>query len=100
MKPPKAPKPTAQELAGVARQSRMIDEETEEMEKRLKAQARGKLGSKSLLARAGKKASKTSGGSSRGSMMRGGSSGSSGAGGGGSGMSGGGTYGGSNFNKR
>jgi len=97
MKAPKAPKPTAQELAGVARQSRMIDEETEEMEKRLKAQARGKLGSKSLLAKAGKKAS---GGSSRGSMMGGGSSGSSGAGGGGSGMSGGGSYGGSNFNKR
>ena len=99
MKPPKAPKPTAQELAGVARQSRMIDEAKEDLEKRLKAQARGKSGSKSLLVKAGK-ASKTSGGSSRGSMMRGGSSGSSGAGGGGSGMSGGGTYGGSNFNKR
>ena len=69
MKAPKAPKPTAQELAGVARQSRMIDEETEEMEKRLKAQARGKLGSKSLLAKAGKKAS---GGSGKGSIMGGG----------------------------
>ena len=69
MKAPKAPKPTAQELAGVARQSRMIDEETEEMEKRLKAQARGKLGSKSLLAKSGKRASGTSG---RGSMMGGG----------------------------
>ena len=53
LKRPKAPEPTAQELAGVARQSRMIDEETEEMEKRLKAAARGKLGSKSLLAKAG-----------------------------------------------
>ena len=53
MKRPKAPKPTAQELAGVARQSRMIDEEKEEIEKRLKAAARGKLGSKSLLAKAG-----------------------------------------------
>lgn len=94
MKAPKAPKPTAQELAGVARQSRMIDEETEEMEKRLKAQARGKLGSKSLLAKSGKKASS---GSSRGSMMGGNASG---AGGGGSGMSGGGTYGGSNFNRK
>jgi hypothetical protein len=52
LKRPKAPEPTAQELAGVARQSRMIDEETEEMEKRLKAAARGKLGSKSLLAKA------------------------------------------------
>jgi len=54
MKAPKAPEPTAQELAGVARQSRMIDEETEEMEKRLKAAARGKRGSSSLLAKAGK----------------------------------------------
>ena len=52
LKRPKAPEPTAQELAGVARQSRMLDEETEEMEKRLKAAARGKLGSKSLLAKA------------------------------------------------
>lgn len=57
LKRPKAPEPTAQELAGVARQSRMLDEETEEMEKRLKAAARGKLGSKSLLAKATKKTS-------------------------------------------
>jgi hypothetical protein len=82
MKAPKAPKPTAQELAGVARQSRMIDEETEEMEKRLKAQARGKLGSKSLLAKGGKRASGTSG---RGSMMGGGYGGTSGGGAGSSG---------------
>ena len=67
MKAPKAPPATAQELAGVARQSRMIDEQTEELEKRLKA--RGKLGSKSLLAKAGKKAS---GGSGKGSIMGGG----------------------------
>ena len=67
MKRPKAPEPTAQELAGVARQSRMIDEETEEMEKRLKAAARGKLGSKSLLAKATKK---TSGGGTRHSVWR------------------------------
>lgn len=65
MKAPKAPEPTAQELAGVARQSRMIDEETEEMEKRLKAAARGKLGSKSLLAKAGKASSGKSGVSGR-----------------------------------
>jgi len=51
MKRPKAPEPTAQELAVVERQSRMLDEEMEESEKRLKALARGKLGSKSLLAR-------------------------------------------------
>ena len=53
MKRPKAPKPTAQEKAVVERQSRMLDEEMEESEKRLKALARGKLGSKSLLAKAG-----------------------------------------------
>lgn len=52
MKRPKAPEPTAQELAVVERQSRQLDEEMEESEKRLKALARGKLGSKSLLAKA------------------------------------------------
>jgi hypothetical protein len=76
MKRPKMPEPTAQELAGVERQSRMLDEETEEMEKRLKAAARGKLGSKSLLAKAPSKAS----GLGRASMIGGGSG--SGAGGG------------------
>ena len=98
MKAPKAPEPTAQELAGVARQSRLIDEETEEMEKRLKAAARGKSGSKSLLAKSGKASGKSSGMGRR--SMMGGSAGASGAGGGGSGMSGGGTYGGSNFNRK
>lgn len=77
MKAPKAPEPTAQELAGVARQSRMIDEETEEMEKRLKAAARGKSGSKSLLAKSGKASGKSSGMGRR--SMMGGSVGSSGA---------------------
>ncbi len=51
LKRPKAPEPTAQELAVVERQSRMLDEEMEESEKRLKALARGKLGSRSLLAK-------------------------------------------------
>ena len=96
LKAPKAPEPTAQELAGVARQSRMIDEETEEMEKRLKAAARGKSGSSSLLAKAGKASGKSSGMGRR--SMMGGNAGASGAGG--SGMSGGGTYGGSNFNRK
>tara|TARA_R110002020_G_scaffold55502_3_gene153916 strand:+ start:2571 stop:2846 length:276 start_codon:yes stop_codon:yes gene_type:complete len=75
MKSPKAPKPTAQELAGVARQSRMLDEETEEMEKRLKAAARGKGGgTSSLLAKGGSSRS----GVARGrSMIGGGSSGDS-----------------------
>lgn len=52
LKRPKAPKPSAQELAGVERQSRMLDEETGDIEKRLKAISRGRLGSKSLLASA------------------------------------------------
>ena len=63
LKRPKAPEPTAQELAGVERQTRMLDEETEELEKRLKATARGKLGSKSLLAKA--KSSKSGSSSAR-----------------------------------
>lgn len=54
MKRPKAPKPTAQELAVDQRQSRMIDEEIAEGEKKLKAVARGKLGASSLLAGTGK----------------------------------------------
>ena len=89
LKRPKMPEPTAQELAGVARQSRMLDEETEEMEKRLKAAARGKLGSKSLLAKANKASSKASG-TARGSMIGGGGSGigiGTGTGGGYSGIS-------------
>ena len=95
LKRPKAPEPTAQELAGVERQSRMLDEETEEMEKRLKAAARGKLGSKSLLAKAKKK---TSGGT-RGSMIGAGGAGT-GGGAGGTGVSGGGYSGISNLTKR
>jgi hypothetical protein len=50
MKAPKPPKPTAEETAMVERQRRELDEETEEQEKRLKAVARGTLGTKSLLA--------------------------------------------------
>jgi len=53
MKSPKAPKPNAEEISMAARQSRALDEETEDMEKRLKAVTRGTLGSKSLLAKAG-----------------------------------------------
>lgn len=55
LKRPKAPEPTAQELAVVERQSRMLDEEMEESEKRLKALARGKLGARSLLAQGASK---------------------------------------------
>ena len=49
MKKPKAPKPTAQEVAVTQRQQRALDEEIGEQEQRFKALARGKLGSASLL---------------------------------------------------
>ena len=49
MKAPKAPKPTAQQLAVERRQSMALDKEIEEQEQRFKAMARGKLGTKSLL---------------------------------------------------
>jgi hypothetical protein len=100
LKRPKAPEPTAQELAGVARQSRMLDQETEEVEKRLKAAARGKIGSKSLLAKASSKASGTARGA-RGSMIGGGGSGIGiGTGGTGGTGTGGGYSGISNLTKR
>ncbi len=49
MKKPKAPKPTAQEVAIDIRQKKALDEEIGEQEERFKALARGKLGSASLL---------------------------------------------------
>lgn len=49
MKRPKAPKPTAQQLAAERRTEAALDEETAGVERRLKAAARGKLGAKSLL---------------------------------------------------
>ena len=49
MKKPKAPKPSAQEVAMDIRQKRALDEEIGEQEQRFKALARGKLGSASLL---------------------------------------------------
>jgi hypothetical protein len=70
LKRPKAPEPTAQELAVVERQSRRLDEEIEEQEKRLKAIARGRLGTASLLAPSIQKSggsTKRTGGSMRGS---------------------------------
>ena len=52
---PKASKPkkTAQEKAREIRQARELDKEIAESERRFKALARGKLGSKSLLADSG-----------------------------------------------
>ena len=49
MKAPKAPKPTAQQIAVERRQAAALDEEIREQEERFKAMARGKLGTKSLL---------------------------------------------------
>jgi hypothetical protein len=49
MKSPKAPKPTAQQLAVERRQAAALDEEIREQEERFRAMARGKLGTKSLL---------------------------------------------------
>tara|TARA_R110000803_G_scaffold47420_2_gene98915 strand:- start:1106 stop:1369 length:264 start_codon:yes stop_codon:yes gene_type:complete len=49
MKSAKAPKPTAADQAMIARQGAQLDEEMAKNEKRLKAVARGGLGSKSLL---------------------------------------------------
>jgi len=70
MKRPKAPEPTAQELAVVERQSRQLDEEMEESEKRLKALARGKLGSKSLLAQGAAKSTSGAKGAKGGGGIR------------------------------
>jgi hypothetical protein len=58
MKSPKAPKPTAAETAMITRQSMQLDEEMAKNEKRLKAVARGALGSKSLLGTAKQAAAK------------------------------------------
>ena len=49
MKRPKAPKPTAQQVATERRQQMALDKEIEEQEDRFRAMARGKLGTKSLL---------------------------------------------------
>lgn len=69
MKSPKASKPTAEENAMVARQSRVLDEETADMEKRLKAVTRGTLGAKSLLAKSGAVGKATQAGGASGSMI-------------------------------
>jgi phosphoglycerate dehydrogenase-like enzyme len=58
MKSPKAPKPTAADVAMIARQGRQLDEEMAKNEKRLKAVARGGLGTKSLLGTAKQAAAK------------------------------------------
>ena len=49
LKKTKKPQPSAQELAVTMRQTAALDKEVEEQEERLKAMARKKLGSVSLL---------------------------------------------------
>ena len=63
MKSPKAPKPSAADQAMIARQGMQLDEEMAKNEKRLKAVARGGLGSKSLLGTAKQAAAKQGKGS-------------------------------------
>mgnify|MGYP003110808468 FL=1 len=70
LKRPKAPEPTAQEIAVVERQSRRLDEEIEEQEKRLKALTRNRLGISSLLA-PGTQTSTTSRGKRQGGRLMG-----------------------------
>jgi len=50
MKRPKQPKATPQEIAIERRTERRLDEEIGQTESRLKAQARGTVGARSLLA--------------------------------------------------
>jgi hypothetical protein len=47
---PKKPEPQAREAALAARQEKKLDDEIEETEGRLRAQRRGQLGTRSLLA--------------------------------------------------
>jgi len=49
----KPPKPTQEQLAAETRAQKRLDDETEKNERRLKALARGKSGSQSLLAQGG-----------------------------------------------
>jgi hypothetical protein len=49
MKSPKAPKPTARQIAVERRQAAALDEEIREQEERFAAMTRKKLGTKSLL---------------------------------------------------
>jgi phosphoglycerate dehydrogenase-like enzyme len=58
MKSAKAPKPSAADQAMITRQGMQLDEEMAKNEKRLKAVARGSLGSKSLLGTAKQAAAK------------------------------------------
>ena len=65
LKRPKMPEPTAEDKAVTARQKVALNKEIEEQEKRLKALARGGLGTRSMLAAATPMAAKSKSGSGR-----------------------------------
>ena len=69
-KTPKAPKPTAQQIAVERRQAVALDKEIEEQEERFRAAARGKLGTKSLLGGVPRSRSEAAGGAGRGAPAR------------------------------
>ena len=66
LKKPKRPVATAQEVAITQRQERALDEEIGENEQRLRAQRRGQLGTRSLLAGAPTSRSSAASGMGRG----------------------------------
>ncbi len=70
MKSPKAPKPTAQQIAVERRQAVALDEEIREQEERFRAMARGKLGIKSLLGGVPSSRAEAAGGRAGGSTAR------------------------------
>jgi hypothetical protein len=70
MKAPKAPKPTAQQIAVERRQAAALDEEIREQEERFRAMARGKLGTKSLLGGVPRTRAEAAGGAGRAAPAR------------------------------
>jgi hypothetical protein len=70
MKSPKAPKPTAQQIAVERRQTIALDKEIEEQEERFRAAARGKLGTRSLLGGVPRNRAEAAGGAGRGAPAR------------------------------
>ena len=65
MKAPKAPKPTAQQIAVERRQAKALDEEIAEQEGRFRAMARGQLGVRSLLGGVPRSRAEAAGGAGR-----------------------------------
>jgi len=70
MKSPKAPKPSAQEVAIERRQQVALDKEIEEQEDRLRAATRNRLGTKSLLGGAPRSRAESAGGGAGASPAR------------------------------